>query len=294
MKTKIFYFTGSGFSYSAACELGGKLDAELSAINTRTIDKADIETADALGFVFPVYFASFGMSGIPFIVERFIRALPVLENKYIFAVCTHGGKPGAVLKNLEELISEKGGGLSYGVCIRLSVPYRADEKIKSVFLKVPLSEDADVDALEAEKQFKEWKALSSKIAVRVREGRVCMMGEGYSAKRITAVENILQLKMAKTRYRTLSGSDSDSFEILVNNSDNGFRVNDNCTACGLCSRICPAENIKNKTSGPEWRHHCENCFACFHWCPQKAVCGPLVEFEKTMTAAGVSAEELCG
>jgi Pyruvate/2-oxoacid:ferredoxin oxidoreductase delta subunit len=22
---------------------------------------------------------------------------------------------------------------------------------------------------------------------------------------------------------------------------------------------------------PKWLGHCEQCFACFHWCPQKAV-----------------------
>jgi MinD superfamily P-loop ATPase len=22
---------------------------------------------------------------------------------------------------------------------------------------------------------------------------------------------------------------------------------------------------------PEWKHHCEQCFACLHWCPQKAI-----------------------
>lgn len=294
MKTRIYYFTGSGFSFRAAKELGSRLNTDPVRITKPFPDIIDSSGFDAAGFVFPVYHASFGLSGIPFIVEKFIEELPSLENKYVFAVCTHGGKPGEVLKELEKLIANKGTKLSYGVCVRLSVPYRADEKIKSVFLGQYLSEDKKADEDEAEELYHNWKSLSARIAIRVLQKKSCIMVEGYENKLFSKVSNVLQLKMAKTRYSNLSGSESDSFEVLVNKSDAGFRVNNNCTICGLCRKVCPAENIRIGGSGPEWQHHCENCFACFHWCPNEAIGGPLVEFEKRATAADVSAEDLCG
>jgi MinD superfamily P-loop ATPase len=45
----------------------------------------------------------------------------------------------------------------------------------------------------------------------------------------------------------------------------------NCDACGVCEKICPIGNITMNVRMPEWNHHCEQCFACLHWCPQEAI-----------------------
>jgi ferredoxin len=50
--------------------------------------------------------------------------------------------------------------------------------------------------------------------------------------------------------------------------DSGFRVNDRCNGCGLCSKICPVHNIGLVGGRPVWRHRCTQCLACLHWCPQ--------------------------
>ncbi len=53
--------------------------------------------------------------------------------------------------------------------------------------------------------------------------------------------------------------------------DTAFTVNDSCTNCGLCERICPVENIILTDGKPVWQHHCEHCVACISWCPAKAI-----------------------
>ena len=53
--------------------------------------------------------------------------------------------------------------------------------------------------------------------------------------------------------------------------DAPFTVNENCTSCGLCEKICPAENIKLENGKPRWLQHCELCVACISWCPTKAI-----------------------
>ncbi len=53
--------------------------------------------------------------------------------------------------------------------------------------------------------------------------------------------------------------------------DKSFLIDEKCTSCGICEKICPAQNILTINGKPIWQHHCEQCFACLHWCPQKAI-----------------------
>lgn len=51
-----------------------------------------------------------------------------------------------------------------------------------------------------------------------------------------------------------------------------FRVTENCTACGLCVRICPESAISARKDGrPSWGHNCVQCLACLNRCPEHAI-----------------------
>jgi MinD superfamily P-loop ATPase len=43
-----------------------------------------------------------------------------------------------------------------------------------------------------------------------------------------------------------------------------------CDGYGICSRICPVDNIKMVDGAPSWQH-CERCMACLQWCPKEAI-----------------------
>jgi MinD superfamily P-loop ATPase len=53
--------------------------------------------------------------------------------------------------------------------------------------------------------------------------------------------------------------------------DRSFWTQEQCNHCGLCQRICPVKNIQLVNGMPSWLHHCEQCLACLHWCPQEAI-----------------------
>ena len=80
------------------------------------------------------------------------------------------------------------------------------------------------------------------------------------------------------RYLKLSGKWSINFWHVFPYCDNGFETNDSCTGCGICAKLCPVGNIKIAGGKPEWLNRCENCFACYVWCPQKAICGEMVKY----------------
>ena len=50
-----------------------------------------------------------------------------------------------------------------------------------------------------------------------------------------------------------------------------FMVNENCTSCSLCEKICPVKNIRLEDGKPQWLRHCEICVACISWCPTMAI-----------------------
>jgi len=51
-----------------------------------------------------------------------------------------------------------------------------------------------------------------------------------------------------------------------------FTVNENCTGCGLCERICPRKAIRVESGAPVWTAaQCEFCLGCLHRCPSAAI-----------------------
>ncbi len=49
-----------------------------------------------------------------------------------------------------------------------------------------------------------------------------------------------------------------------------FIINDSCTGCRVCEKVCPVKNI-SVSKKPEFSHKCEMCFACIHHCPENAI-----------------------
>lgn len=54
-----------------------------------------------------------------------------------------------------------------------------------------------------------------------------------------------------------------------------YTVNDDCVRCGICAKVCPANNIDVTKDGVHFSSHCEVCYACLHNCPQHAIHMPL-------------------
>jgi flavodoxin len=92
LEVQVFYFTGTGNSLVIARGVAEQIEGHLTAIPS-VVDKESIQAeAKIVGVVFPVY-----MRGVPLIVKRFVKKLKDLEGRYIFAIATHGGKPGATI-----------------------------------------------------------------------------------------------------------------------------------------------------------------------------------------------------
>ena len=99
----------------------------------------------------------------------------------------------------------------------------------------------------------------------------------------TTEKNILDSKLKDVSLSILNKVKSKPFEFypfvitgyifryFVKKLDKYFKVDNSCTGCGLCSKVCSLNNIKIENNKPVWQKNCEMCLACINVCPSKSI-----------------------
>ncbi len=92
--------------------------------------------------------------------------------------------------------------------------------------------------------------------------QVCrdIAGRKHNAGKVTLLDKIGMAAVHGTMGKAIHRSDAAQKYI----------VNDNCIKCGICAKVCPADNI-TVTDKVRFSDHCEVCYACVHNCPKNAI-----------------------
>lgn len=233
MKKAIYYFTGTGNSMQIAHDLSKRL--EETTIHAITKSATADFSAEVIGFVFPVY-----LWGVPDIVLRFIEKVKInISDKYFFAIATYKVQTGDVIGQLQRKLKNKGGKLSAG----FTVPMPGNNII---FYELE-------PKLIQEKKLNECQSKLSDIA------QIINLKQN-SLPKSSLIQRIL-----------FTGLLHPLLTSTFNKADKQFWVESSCKNCGVCERVCPAENIKRNNGHPEWQHNCQLCLACINSCPNKAI-----------------------
>lgn len=235
MKIKLLYFSGTGNSLKVARDLASEF-GEADVISIPAAIKVGVDlSADKLGIIFPVY-----MWGMPLIVKRFIEQLELNSDTYYFAVATYGGSPGGTLKQAEKAFNARGGELSSGFKVKMPGNY------------TPMYE-----AIALEKQesfFTDEQEKIKDIAEAVTEERKSYIETGNI---------IMNTLFSGVLYNMMSPN--------IPKMAKDFWVDENCDGCDICVKVCPVDNVELVDGKPVWGDKCEQCLACLHWCPPKAI-----------------------
>lgn len=279
MTAEIYYFSGTGNSLIIARNIADKIDAKLLSVASLMSKKSIQSNSKVLGFIFPVYFAEYG--GIPGIVQRFIEKFQ-FESQYIFAVVTHHGLPGLTITNFKHELEKKGASLACGFTVNLFVPFPLSLKLKKIFLRKdfdifdPTLKELNKVPKIIQKSQKKVNFISEYI---LNNNYGHYESQGLLKRTLLAPHRVLMRYGYRKRYSNLAQQKNTPFEKLIHKSDNSFEVNENCTGCGICARVCPVNNIEIINNKPHWLHKCENCIACFNWCPNNSIQGEIVSYE---------------
>jgi ferredoxin len=232
--TTLYYFSATGNSLAVARSIAAHLG------DTKLVPMAHQDAADPspgtprIGLIFPVY-----IFGLPLIVTRFIEKLRCAADTYIFAVAVHGGMPCATLTQAARLFAERGMALSAGFAVTMVDNY------------TPIAGAPPLDKQRARFEKAERKIGAICTAIQRRERR---LHRGWPL-----VNWLFSGWMYRRAAPKLPGFDKQ------------FTADSNCNGCGVCERVCAVTNVKLVERRPTWQHHCEQCFACLHWCPTKAI-----------------------
>ncbi len=234
MKTKIFYFSGTGNSLVIARDLAAALgDTELLNI-AKVINEDIVYDCDNIGLVFPVY-----IWGPPLIVVEFIKKLRS-KAQYHFAVANYGGFPAGTLLLVRDLFAAKGIKLNSGFGLMMPGNYTP------LYGAKPQNKQAQMFKNEKDKIKEIGHIIKNRATTKIPKNNFF----------INWLFTTLLYKKSAPQIKKLAKD---------------FWVSEKCDGCEICVRICPSNNIKLKDNKPQWGDNCEQCLACLQWCPQEAI-----------------------
>lgn len=228
----IYYFTGTGNSLQIAQDIAEGLgDTKLIPVSDY---KGELIQGETVGIIYPVY-----DWGIPLIIERFLKQAKIKSNAYLYAVTNFNGAPGKALIQCKEILEIRKIKLSAGFLIQMPGNYIPMYGAKSLERQ--------------QKLFTQEKKKVKEIIEKVKERK--------------------ELKLEK-KYPLLTKILFHKFYKQVANfptNDKNFVLSEDCSGCGLCSKVCSVHNIEMINGKPNWQHHCEMCLGCLQYCPKRAI-----------------------
>jgi ferredoxin len=234
MRTVIFYYTGTGNSLWVGRNIAAAVpSAEVVSIVT-AMEKNSWPALESVGIVFPVH-----AWGLPPRIIEFARRANVTRESYIFGVATHAGQVSDTLLQLKRKLHARGLRLSAGFEVKMPSNY------------IPWGGPGPVET--QENLFESAKSKTSRIASVVSSRKSNPIEKG------TLWQRIVFPPMYRLSLR--------QFPRL----DRAFWTDDRCNGCGICVRVCPANNVNLAGGKPAWRHKCEQCLSCLQWCPRESI-----------------------
>ena len=188
---------------------------------------------DAVGIVAPVYAGE-----MPMMVKTFLSSAEI-KTDYFFFLYTYGMACGEAFAHVKQLCDEKGLKLSYVSSVQMVDNYLPSFEMQNQIDTLP---QKDV------------------------EGQVARIIRDIEVRKETPIKITPAVKAKMAMLRKMLAN-----RILRGDTAKRYIVTDQCIQCGICAKVCPANNITVTESEVTFADRCEVCYACLHNCPQNAL-----------------------
>lgn len=192
-----------------------------------------IEIADdAVGIVCPVYAVE-----MPMMVKEFLQKAKI-KTEYFFFVYTYGMGYAEAFAHVELTCRAKDLKLDYINAIQMVDNYLPGFEMRN-----------QIDALPGKNV----------------EGQIDKLLADLDRRAETPVKINAVVRAQMAMYQKMLAK-----RILRKDTAQTYIVTDDCIRCGICAKVCPANNI-TVTNKVGFADRCEVCYACLHNCPQNAI-----------------------
>lgn len=231
----ILYFSATGNNLYVSKQLGGHLYSIPKVIKEGHYTFSD----EKIGIVFPIY-----ELGVPQYIEDFLNKVE-LKTDYLFAVMTYGKFSGSASIQLQRIAKRNHLNFSYineVLMVDNYLPiYAMEDQIKTESTK-------NIDV-----QIKKIKQDIDHKVTYHKKNNLLIKSLVYAAKKYCFPKRDKELGIYNTSF------------------DHAFNIQSNCIGCGICSKVCPVNNIQINNKRPEFQGTCIGCLACTHNCPQNSI-----------------------
>ncbi len=247
-KSLILYFSQGGTTARVAESIADGLRAaghQVDLCNMKDERPQDIDGYDLLGIGFPVYYYR-----PPFNVTDYVNSLPGLDGLPVFVFVLHGTYRGDAGTVVRSALARRGAQEVGYFRARGGDYYLA--YLKQGYLFSPDHPTAE--------ELAEAEVFGQKVAARLAGREYTRPKDDEPPAAVYRLERFLVNRwLANQVYTRL------------------FRVKaKECTACGLCMKLCPTGNITERRGGlPVWGRHCLLCLSCEMKCPTEAIVSPV-------------------
>ena len=192
---------------------------------------ADLTQEKLFGLVYPVY-----TYDAPAAVKTFTETLVLNKDAYVFVVATCGSTPGNAILSVKQRIEKNGASVAYSRIV--SMP------------------DCSAPAMNnnPNDQLKKLEAVPTLLEQMTSD--IQAHKHGLQHAKCTAMGTIMN-----TRAMQPIGIAAVRQHVNA----------DKCIGCGICTKVCPQENIIIQEKKALIGDKCTQCLACVHFCPQQAM-----------------------